>query len=1003
MIQLGLLGPLVARVDGHDVPLAGAMRRAVLLRLAIVPDEVVTTGLLIEDVWSGRPPPGAATTLRSHLRHLREVLGAGCIRHVPGGYLLDAAGCGIELDAARFEAEVVAAGAARRGDRVEEAERHLVAALGRWRGEPLVDVAGEPWAVGVATRLAEARLAAVEARIDCLLALGRHADAVAAAEEALGSDPARERTWAQLMLGLYRSQRQAEALRAFQRARDHLAEELGLEPSPELVRLERSIVLRDPGLDLPATAAVAARGLPPGDAPRRALPGGLPERRSSFVGRVAEVRHLRGLLDAHRLVTLVGAGGCGKTRLAAELAAALAERGPALVRWVPLAPVRDPGAAAAAVGRALEVPPEGGDALAEVVAALGAEPWLLVLDNCEHLLDASRELIGGLLGACPGVRVLVTCRQPLGGAGEVVHRVPSLTVPAAGAADLVEIGRSEAVQLVVDRVLPHDPGFRLGAPDAAVLARICRRLDGLPLALELVAARLRTMSLTEIEAQLDDRFRLLRDEGLRRPPRQQTLRALLDWSFDLLDDEQRHVLRQLSVFVGGFEVAGAAAVCAGRHLDGRRVLELLSALVDRSLLVARRRDGPDALRYELLETVRAYAGERLAETGAEEVTAARSRHARALVDLAEALAAAGDEHQRLGLVRLDDELDNLRVGLAHLLDTRDADGCVRLVGALWWYWLARGRYREGLAATAAVLDLLEPGSPRRPEVLLACAQLHTRRGDLGAAQLACQEALRIARPLGSPTMTAELCLLAATAGREDAAAAVELLAEALDLATAAGAEGLVARILIERAYFPGPGGPAAARADLGRALAIIRAHGDTTRVAQLLNNLGILALQDGDLAAASTHFQEARLLARSLRCDSYARLFTLNLGVVALRRGRPGDAARAFATVLEEAVEAEEQAQVAYALLGVALCGGPDPGDDERCAILHGAAEAMITGLGQRFEAVEAALRDRDVAARSLRMGRGAFDAAWSVGRHLGADRALELARAVRPARPLPA
>ncbi|HEV3013774.1 MAG TPA: BTAD domain-containing putative transcriptional regulator, partial [Actinomycetota bacterium] len=456
-------------------------------------------------------------------------------------------------------------------------------------GPALAEFVDRPWAQVAAARLEALRLGAVEARAELALAGGGHGGLVGELEGVVAADPTRERLGGLLMVALYRSGRQAEALGVYQAARVVLAEELGIDPSPELQRLYQRILVQDPALE--AAAPDAARH-------------NLPERLTSLVGREQELGELAKLVELHRLVTVTGPGGAGKTSVAVELARRVAGGSPDGGWLVELAALRDPGLVAEVVVAVLGLSEVAGDpgiptpTPAERLEGFVRDKALLVvLDNCEHLVGACADLAQRLLQAGPGVRVLATSREVLGVPGEAVWPVPPLAVPGpaeagTGAVQAVPdadgpglegLVRFDAVRLFVDRAATADPGFTLDPANAQVVAELCRRLDGLPLAIELAAARVRALPPAEIAARLDDRFRVLAGGGRTLDPRQQTLRATIDWSWDLLEEADRRLWRRLSVFSGGWTVAAAEAVCGGDGLDPATVLDGLFRLVDRSL------------------------------------------------------------------------------------------------------------------------------------------------------------------------------------------------------------------------------------------------------------------------------------------------------------------------------------------------------------------------------------------------------------------------------------
>jgi predicted ATPase/DNA-binding SARP family transcriptional activator len=790
VVEFRILGPVQAVRGGREVGLGGPRRRAVLALLLVAAGRVVPAERLAEEVWGGCPPPGAAGTLRSYVSRLRtllapdaELIGRG------GGYAL-AVGPD-QLDAGRFERLAGAGRAAlERGEAVVAAAR-FGEGLGLWRGRALADVAGVESLAVEGARLEELRLVAVEGRIEADLELGLAAEVTGELEGLVAEHPLRERLWRLLVLALYRAGRQADALAAYRRARAMLAEELGIEPGEELRRLEQAVLRQE----------VAAA------APRQQRHN-LPVQLTSFVGREPELAGLAELVGAARLVTLTGPGGAGKTRLAAEFAAAAVE-GFRDGAWVAgLAGVADPALVAPLVMEALGVRQTGDVPVIEALRyRLRSAELLLVLDNCEHLLGACAELAGVLLGGSAGLRVLATSREPLGVPGEAVYPVPPLAVPPETAA-APALARAPAVRLFVARASAARPGAE--AAPAAVVARVCRELDGLPLAIELAAARASVLSAEEIAAHLADKFRFLAYQRPAADPRHQALKAAIGWSYQLLSEEQRRDFRALSVFAGGFSLAAAAAVCCGG--DQAAALDLVDQLAGKSLVVAEPAEG--GTRYRLLETIRQYAADRLAE--ASEAGPARARHAAAFLQLAQR------ERQLPVLLR---EQDNFRAALGHALAGGETGP--RLARALGGFWLARGLFQEGQAWLERALAVRPADQRLRAHLLRLLGALLYAAGDMQQAQAALAEGLHAAAAAGAPTVQARIRVLLADirAGQEGK------YTEAMETCQAAAAvlesegdlEGLAdAWLLAGKVRFWGAGDPLGANEALERAAACAR-------------------------------------------------------------------------------------------------------------------------------------------------------------------------------------
>ena len=657
---VGVLGPL--EVDqGH---VAGGRLRALLARLALDAGRPVTTGRLVDAVWEEELPADHVHALQSLVSRLRRALGdADLVAPAPGGYTLNA-----QVDAQQFEQMAAEGHAALAAGEHERAARTLREALGLWRGPALADLDGYGFAAAAAARLEDLRLAATADRAAADLALGRGERLVPELEVLCGEHPLHERLAGQLIAALYAAGRQADALAAYERVRTQLMDELGVPPSPELQAAHMAVVRGE-------QRATARTNLP---APV-----------TSFVGREREIEQISAALQRSRLVTLVGPGGAGKTRLAREAVAGWLDKVADGVWLVELAPVTAESEVVPAILGALGLrestlkdPLMARDSLDRLIDVLAGRETLLVLDNCEHLISAAAELVDRLLARRPGLRVVATSREALAIDGETIVAVPPLALPAPGVSAEVALAHP-AVRLFADRAAAAQPGFAVTDDTVAAVVEICRRLDGLPLALELAAARLRTLPPAELAARLDDRFRLLTGGSRTALPRHRTLRAVVDWSWELLTDEERELAMRLAVFPAGATAQSATAV--GGDFDG------LAALVDRSLLQIV--PGTTPVRYRMLETIREYGLERLEEAG--ELEATRTAHARWFADLAETAEPQlrrADQKTWFALLRA--ERENILAGLRWLGDSGDARGTLHLAVTLLWFWMLEGGQEE---------------------------------------------------------------------------------------------------------------------------------------------------------------------------------------------------------------------------------------------------------------------------------------------------------------------
>ena len=679
-----MLGPLAVWTgDGEPVTVPEVKVRALLADLLVDPGRVVSADRLAQDLWGEHQPRDPANSLQTKVSQLRRTLeaaepgGRALVVHQPPGYLLRTAPDAV--DAQRFRE--LTARAMATTDLAARAAL-LAEAVGLWRGPALADFTDEPFAVAAATRLEEERLAALEEWAQARLDLGEHGRMLGELTDLVERFPLRERLRGLQMRALYRAGRQSEALDSFADLRRRLADEQGLDPAPELVALQQAIL--DHTLDGPPTL------------PRTNLPAALTE----LVGRAAAVAAVRARVGESRLVTLTGPGGVGKTSLALAAARGLGD-GAWFVEFSGLETGVCDERVVAVIAAALgirEGPGEPVDLLAE---ALAGRQILLVLDNCEQVVEPVARVVARLLGAAPQTRVLATSREPLGVQGEVLWNVPPLEIPGAAAlrsADADVLARFSAVEMFAARASAAAPGFALDEGSARTVATICSRLDGIPLALELAATKVRALGVDELLRRLDDRFRLLAAGRRDAPARQRTLRAMIDWSWELLTPVERAVLRRLAVHVEGCSLTAAEALCAGDGVAAGEVLDAITALVDRSLVVAVRGPAGEP-RYRLLESVAAYGLARLDEAG--ELASLRQRHLDHYLALAEqSVPALRLAEQRLWLERLDADTANLRAAL----DTALAGGqALRLVNALTWYWFLRGRLGEGSRALAAAV------------------------------------------------------------------------------------------------------------------------------------------------------------------------------------------------------------------------------------------------------------------------------------------------------------
>ncbi|MFG2533237.1 BTAD domain-containing putative transcriptional regulator [Streptomyces sp. NPDC048516] len=728
-MQIGMLGPFEVRTDDGDLAdVPGARLRGLLIALALRPGQVVPKASLVDWIWGEHLPTDAANALQRLISRLRKALPHGVIESQTGGYRLTVEPDAV--DAVRFE-RLVTAGQACTEDSSRRV-RLLREALELWRGAALQDVGLQDSAAfdTAGVRLEGLRLTATEERAGAEVALGRGAELVTELTDLVAAHPVRERLVAALMRALVAAGRDSEALLVYQRAREALADALGVDPSPELAALHLALLRGELGRREESRKTNLRAEL------------------TTFVGRGADVAAVRGLIAGHRLTTVTGPGGSGKTRLATEAARTLIGDLPDGAWLVELAGIGPDGdvAQSTLAGLGLRDALLGGAPTAEptdrLIAAVREREALLILDNCEHVIESAAVFAHRVLGECRRLRILATSREPLGITGEALWPVEPLALPE-GDAGPGEIESAPAVQLLRDRAGAVRRDLAADARTLATMVRVCRALDGMPLAIELAAARLRTMSIDQLAHRLDDRFRLLTSGSRTALPRHKTLRAAVDWSWELLTDAERMVLRRLSVFSGGASPEAAERVCAGEGVAQEQVLELLTALTEKSLLVAEVDSAP---RYRMIGTIKEYAGQRLAEAGESEP--ARHAHLAYFTEFAE----TAEPHLRRAeqldwLTVLEAEHDNIGSAMRTALAAGEAQAAMRLAAGAGWYWWLGGHRTEGMELITAAART--PGDVTDEVRAMAYALLvlfvSSGRGDERQAEHWIREAHRLSR------------------------------------------------------------------------------------------------------------------------------------------------------------------------------------------------------------------------------------------------------------------
>ncbi|WP_337323379.1 BTAD domain-containing putative transcriptional regulator [Kribbella sp. CCNWLW197] len=831
---IGMLGQFEVRTDAGalaDVP--GARLRALLIALALEPGRVVPKATLVDWIWGENPPAEAANALHRLVSRLRKALPEGSVEGQTNGYRLTVEPDAV--DAVRFERLVSQAANEEGAVRV----RRLREALALWRGAAMQDVGlqeSEAFDAAV-TRLEGLRLTAMEDRFEGEVSLGHAAEVVAELTDLVAAHPMRERLVVALIRALAATGRDTDALLAYERTREALADALGVDPSPELSALHVALLRGELGRREENRKTNVRAAL------------------TSFVGKDADVAAVRDLIAVHRLTTLIGPGGAGKTRLATETARTMLGDLPDGIWLVEFAPIdADADIAQTALSGlglrdALLGSSAGDDPTDGLIAAIRDREMLLILDNCEHVIESVARFADRVLGECRRLRILATSREPLGITGEALWQVEPLAVPTdAGPA---EIAASPAVQLLRDRAGAVRKDLGTDEHTVSTMVRICRALDGMPLAIELAAARLRTMTLEQLANRLDDRFRLLTSGSRTALPRHKTLRAVVDWSWELLTDAERVVLRRLSVFSGGASQEAAEQVCVGDVVEADEVLELLTSLAEKSLLIT---EGDRAPRYRMLTTIKEYAADRLAEAG--ESDQARQAHLAYFTALAE----TAEPHLRRAeqlewLATLEADHDNLGAALRGAIAAGDAQAAMRLASGAGWYWWLGGRRTEGLELLIAAANLPGevPDEVRAMTYGLVVLYVTSGRGDehLGAEWI--HKAYRFGQQSQSdnPLLAFVIPLERLLSAPEEAVTAFESLLDSVDPWVRAMARWQVVKM---RSLFGQ--GDQDAEAELELALAEFRALGERFGMFLALSELaGQLALR-GELAKACEYFEQ---------------------------------------------------------------------------------------------------------------------------------------------------
>ena len=968
--------------------------------LVLTPGHHLHREQAMELLWPGSGKKAASNNLRQVLYGARRILDPAPSSHksylgltdeqlvlCPDGQLW------VDVDA--FEE---AAATARRSG---EPTAYRVA-VELYSGELLPEDRYEEWAENRRAELRHLYLALLIELAGLYQEREEHAPAIETLRKVTAEEPTLEEAHASLMRLHALSGNPERALAQYERLRDALQGSIGTRPAETTRRLRDEI------------AAGRLQWTPPTSSVQDESCDGakhnLPARRTSFVGRDREMVEVKRELAMTRLLTLTGAGGSGKTRVALELARSLVGSYPDGIWMVELAPLSEPHLVAQEVAGVLDVQERPGGSLADtLVAGLADKELLLVLDNCEHLVEEVARLVDKLLDSCPHLRVLATSREPLGIAGEVIWSVPPLSLPAKAGEESNErsamesLMRSDALRLFLDRAHLRLPSFELTEQNSGAVARVCRKLDGIPLAIELATARMGALAVEQVAQRLDDSLDVLSGADREAAPRQRTLRATLDWSHELLSEAEQKALGRLSVLAGGWTLEAAEAVCPGGGLEQDDVLELLGGLVDKSLVVAGAGAG-GALRYRMLEPIRQYATEKLEQSGgADEV---RDRHAAFFLAVAEE-AEPELEGSRQGAWsdRLEGEHDNLRAALSWLIARRRSEPALRMGAALWRFWFTRGYLSEGIGWLERVLAEGEPKpSSARAKALEGLGWMLQYQGEYALARATYERMLELSRVLGDKAnATTALNSLGAVAVQQgDPERAREYLKENLKAlerleevvgTTATTLKRFHAIGLLGYLAITEEGDYARAVTLWEESLALAREAGDTDRVRTTLSNLGYAEVLRGNHEKARALCEEALALAQELGgADAPIVASTLvNLGLAALGQGENERARPLFEEALVIGRRAGRKPQVIDTLEGMASLAGTI-GKAARAAHLWGGAEAAREATGIALSPGERAMHEPYLASARARLGKAAWEEVVVEGRAMSFEEAVEYA-----------
>jgi predicted ATPase/DNA-binding SARP family transcriptional activator/DNA-binding CsgD family transcriptional regulator len=962
---------------------------ALMKLLALAPSHRLHREQIIDLLWPDSGRGAASNNLRKTLHAARRTLdqarGSDYLASQDESLVLCPGG-DLWVDVDAFEDSAAAA----RRSKDPAAYR---AALDLHAGELLPEDRYEEWAEDRRGELRQLYLALVIELASIYEEREEYAQAIEVLGKVTSEEPTLEDAHASLMRLLALSGRPGRALAQYERLRDALQKGIGTPPTEATRRLRDEIAA---GRLLSTSPSDPAHPVS-SDASKHNLPAPM----SSFVGREREMVEVKRALAMTRLLTLTGAGGSGKTRLSLEVARDLVGSYTDGVWLAELAPLSDDGPVTQEVANVLEVQERPGERLTDtLVEALAAKEMLLVIDNCEHVVEEAARLVDKLLSSCPHLKVLATSREPLAVTGEVNWAVPPLSLPDAtnGETTADALIRYEAVRLFVDRARLRLLDFAVTQENAGAVARVCRKLEGIPLAIELATARMGVLAVEQVAQRLEVSLDVLKGTSRSAAPRQQTLRATLDWSHDLLSEGERACFRRLSVFAGGWTLEAAGAVCPGDGIGREEVLDLLGGLVDKSLVVAGASTS-GAVRYGMLEPIRQYAREKLGES--EEARATRYRHASFFLELAQRTdpKLEGPDQQRW-LDRLDEEHDNIRAALSWLLQRADgAETALRMCAALGDYWYMRGHIGEGRRWLEGALATPASQSAARARVLQRIAWLAILQGDLDRSEGASEEGLglegvEVFRTGGGDSIAAELqrTLGLALFARGELERATDLMEETLALSREAGSvRGVAVSLFCIGGVWRGRGYVGRALRYFAEALALFREVQDSSMIASVLTHLGHAFLLEGDIDRAKAVSEEAETMLREQKNRLYLAYVVDNLGWAALLQSDTERAQASFMESLELSQEIGAKEAGPGTLAGLASVAGTQ-GEPHRAARLFGAAQALREATGVRQEAGERALEEPYLSTARARLDDESWVAMFAEGKAMALEEAVEYA-----------